>query len=84
MSCARPAISSSTRSVRRLFRSAAMGRIASPAEMLNEDDVVRMKQVIHAWRNGRQPPIVTHDLVDDADDPVHAAPSPSRPLQRRG
>ena len=32
--------------------------------------MVRLKQSIHAWRNGRQPPIVTHDLVDDANDAV--------------
>jgi glycogen(starch) synthase len=55
---------------RRLFRSAAAGRIASATDLLDEDDVARMKQVIHAWRTGRQPSIVTHDLVDDAHDPV--------------
>jgi glycogen(starch) synthase len=54
----------------RLFRSAAMGRIAAPAELLDEDDGVRLKQAIHAWRTGRQPPIITHDLVDDANDPI--------------
>ena len=31
---------------------------------------MRLKQAIYAWRNGRQPPIVTHDLADDANDPV--------------
>ncbi|MDP9174061.1 MAG: glycosyltransferase [Planctomycetota bacterium] len=54
----------------KLFRSAAMGRVAPTDELLDQDDVVRLKQVIHAWRNGRQPPIVTHDLADDAGDPV--------------
>jgi glycogen(starch) synthase len=55
---------------RRLFLGAAMGRILSPAELLDDDDGVRLKQAIHAWRSGRQPPIVTHDLVDDVHDPV--------------
>jgi glycogen(starch) synthase len=55
---------------RRLFLGAAMGRIVSPAELLDDDDGVRLKQAIHAWRSGRQPPIVTHDLVDDVHDPV--------------
>jgi glycogen(starch) synthase len=55
---------------RRLFRGAVNGRIASPDDLLDEDDLVRLKQAIHAWRTGRQPPIVTHDLVDDASDPV--------------
>jgi len=54
---------------RRLFRGAVNGRIASN-ELLDEDDRVRLKQTIHAWRTGRQPPIVTHDLVDDAKDPI--------------
>jgi glycogen(starch) synthase len=54
----------------RLFRKAAMGKIAASGELLDEDDIVRLKQVMHAWRNGRQPPIVTHDLVDDGGDPI--------------
>ncbi len=55
---------------RRLVRSAAMGRIAGQGELLDEDDGVRLKQAIHAWRNGRQPPIITHDLMDEGSDPV--------------
>ncbi len=54
----------------RLFHSAARGRLPTIQELLDEDESVRLKQAIHAWRNGRQPPIVTHDLVDDANDPV--------------
>ncbi len=54
----------------KLFANAAMGKIASGAELMDEDDRVRLKQAIHAWHNGRQPPIVTHDLVDDASDPI--------------
>ncbi len=55
---------------RRLFRDAATGRIVLPDDLMDEDDRVRLKQAIHAWRTGRQPPIVTHDLIDDANDPV--------------
>ncbi|MGD1276101.1 MAG: glycosyltransferase [Tepidisphaeraceae bacterium] len=54
----------------RIFHAAATGRIVSPQELLNEDDRVRLKQIVHAWRNGRQPSIVTHDLADDAADPI--------------
>ena len=54
----------------RLFHNAAIGKIAGTGELMDEDDRVRLKQAIHAWRSGRQPPIVTHDLVDDADDAV--------------
>jgi glycogen synthase len=54
---------------RRLFRGAVNGRIAS-GELLDEDDRVRLKRAIYAWHTGRQPSIVTHDLVDDANDPI--------------
>jgi len=55
---------------RRLFRAAANGRTVEGDELLDEDEMVRIKQAIHAWRTGRQPPIVTHDLIDDANDPI--------------
>jgi glycogen synthase len=54
---------------RRLFRGAVNGRIAS-GDLLDEDDRVRLKKAIYAWHTGRQPPIVTHDLIDDANDPI--------------
>ena len=31
---------------------------------------MRLKRAVHAWRTHRQPLIVTHDLADDANDPV--------------
>ena len=54
----------------RVFLDAANGKIAAPQELLSEDDKVRLKQGIHAWRTGRQPPIVTHDLVHDSTDAI--------------
>jgi glycogen(starch) synthase len=54
----------------RLFNSAAEGRMPSFAELLSEDEQVHLKRATHAWRTTRQPLIVTHDLVDDAGDPV--------------
>ncbi len=55
---------------RRLFNSAALGRVPSHQELLPDDSQVRLKRAIHAWRTRRQPTIVTHDLVDDAGDPT--------------
>jgi glycogen synthase len=54
----------------RLFRSAATGRIPSYAELLPDDAQVRLKRAVHAMRSNRQPTIVTHDLMDDAGDPI--------------
>jgi glycogen(starch) synthase len=39
-------------------------------ELMPDDSVVRLKRAIHAGRRYAQPNIVTHDLVDDANDPV--------------
>ena len=54
----------------RLFHSAATGRLPTYAELLPDDAQVRLKRAMHAWRTNRQPLIVTHDLVDDANDPT--------------
>ena len=53
-----------------LFLAAAAGRMITMKELLPEDTVVRLKRTIHAARRYSQPNIVTHDLVDDANDPV--------------
>jgi glycogen(starch) synthase len=54
----------------RLFRSAAQGRLPRMQDLLNDEELLRLRQSIQAWRTGPQPAIVTHDLVDDAADPV--------------
>jgi glycogen(starch) synthase len=43
---------------------------ADYAELMPEDAQVRLKRAMHAWRKTYQPLIVTHDLADDANDPV--------------
>ncbi len=55
---------------RRLFLSAITGRLPGINELIPEDATVKLKRAMHVWRSGRQPSIVTHDLVDDANDPV--------------
>lgn len=56
---------------RRLFMAAANGRIPGHLrELVDDEATVRLKRAIHAWRTTYQPPIVTHDLWDDAADPV--------------
>jgi len=54
----------------RLVDAAAHGRLPVLDDLLDEDERVRLKQGIYAWRSGRQPPIVTHDLADDGGDPI--------------
>lgn len=55
---------------RRLFHCVSEGRLPSTEDLLYEYDRVRLKRMIHAWRQGPPPTIVTHDLLDDANDPV--------------
>lgn len=55
---------------RKLLLAAATGRLPTYQELLPEDATVRLKRAIHAWRSSRPPTIVTHDLVDDANDPI--------------
>jgi glycogen synthase len=55
---------------RTLFHASATGRTPTYQELLTPSAQVRMKRAIHAWRSHRWPSIVTHDLADDANDPV--------------
>jgi glycogen(starch) synthase len=53
-----------------LLNAAARGRFPGAHELFGEDAKIRWKRAMAAWKNRRQPSIVTHDLVDDANDPV--------------
>lgn len=55
---------------RRLLHTMATGRLPAMDELLDEYDRVRLKRLMYAWRSGPLPTIVTHDLIDDAHDPV--------------
>jgi glycogen(starch) synthase len=55
---------------RKLFIAAATGRMPTYNELMPDDATVRLKRAMHVWRSNRQPLIVTHDLVDDANDAV--------------
>jgi len=54
----------------RLVATAVSNRLPTYGELLPDDAQVRLKRAMHAWKSHRQPLIVTHDLVDDANDPV--------------
>ncbi len=55
---------------RRLLHHVSMGRIPNSGDLIGEEDLVKLKRGMHAWRNWRQPSIVTHDLWDDANDAI--------------
>lgn len=49
---------------------AGQGRLPTTDDLLDEFARVRLKRMMHAWKQGPPPMIVTHDLVDDANDPI--------------
>ncbi|GMU24966.1 MAG: glycosyl transferase [Phycisphaerae bacterium] len=55
---------------RRLFRTVAGGRLPTTDDLFDEYAGVRLKRMMHAWKRRTQPPIVTHDLWDDANDQI--------------
>jgi glycogen(starch) synthase len=54
----------------RLFMAVASGRTPTFNELINDESWVRLKRAIHAQYRPYLPPIVTHDLTDDVNDPV--------------
>ncbi len=60
-----------TRNVgQRLFENAARGQILPAAELLDDEDVVRLKRMIFSRKESRLPSIVTHDMVHDDQDAI--------------
>ncbi len=54
----------------RLLHEAAKGDIPILNDLADEYWRLRLRRTIHAWKKIMPPPIVTHDLVDDAHDEV--------------
>ncbi|MEM6312451.1 MAG: glycosyltransferase, partial [Planctomycetota bacterium] len=55
---------------RNLFRAATAGRMVHRGELITDDAEIQLKRAINARTISRHPSVVTHDLVDDANDPV--------------
>ncbi|MGD8452750.1 MAG: glycosyltransferase [Phycisphaerae bacterium] len=54
----------------RLFHTIARSRMPTIEDLLDEYGAVRLKRMMYALRRSSAPTIVTHDLVDDAGDPI--------------
>lgn len=46
------------------------GRLPEGEELLLKEDTVRLKRCIYATQRSSLPPITTHNIIDDAGDPV--------------
>ena len=54
----------------RLFLAACSGEIPDLNVLMDDYWRLRLRRAIHAWKSKVPPGIVTHDLFDDANDPV--------------
>jgi glycogen synthase len=52
------------------FSSRDQKAIPTPAELLSEEDQVLLKRRIFALKRNSLPPITTHNMADDANDPI--------------
>ena len=55
---------------RRIFEEAARGNLPNVSDLLSEQELVILKRHIFALKRDSLPPIVTHNMVEDATDPV--------------
>ncbi len=55
---------------RRLFDTVAMGMMPHPAQLLAQEDIVRLKHMLLSRKRTALPPIVTHNMVHDAEDAI--------------
>jgi len=54
----------------KLLNSVARGALPSYEDLLSSDLQTRLKRAMHALKRDRLPPIVTHDMIDDAGDAI--------------
>jgi glycogen(starch) synthase len=52
------------------FFTSEEGFLPTPDELLSEEDQVLLKRRIFALKRNSLPPIVTHNMADDASDPI--------------
>ncbi|KAJ6646926.1 Glycogen [starch] synthase [Pseudolycoriella hygida] len=55
---------------KRMFDTCLNGRLPSSSELLTKEDVVKVKRCLYALQRDGLPPVTTHNVVDDWNDPV--------------
>ncbi len=56
----------------RLFDITARGEMPRTEDLLDKDEIVVLKRLLHTRKHADLPPIVTHHMVNDQEDPVLA------------
>lgn len=57
----------------RLFETALSGELPEAKELLTSEDIVMLKRGIYSTQKSTLPPICTHNMFEDAEDPVLSA-----------
>jgi len=52
----------------RIFEATARGQLPDPAKLITDEQLVMLKRRIYSLNRNELPPIVTHNMVGDADD----------------
>uniref|UniRef100_A0A3P9M948 Glycogen [starch] synthase n=2 Tax=Oryzias latipes TaxID=8090 RepID=A0A3P9M948_ORYLA len=55
---------------KKLYESLLVGQLPDVAKMLDKEDFTIMKRAIFATQRQSQPPICTHNMLDDSSDPI--------------
>lgn len=55
---------------KRLFDSAARGQLPDPKTVMIDEDIIQLKRRIYALKKDALPAVVTHNMADDAMDPI--------------
>ncbi|KAJ3414914.1 glycogen synthase isoform 1 [Chytridiales sp. JEL 0842] len=55
---------------KRLFEEAARGKIPDAKSVIMDEDIIKLKRRIYTLKRDTLPPIVTHNMADDANDPI--------------
>ncbi|KAH9395106.1 Glycogen [starch] synthase, liver [Tyrophagus putrescentiae] len=55
---------------KRLYEVCLGGRLPDPNDLIKPDDVVELKRCIYAAQRNTLPPVITHNMQDDASDQV--------------
>ncbi|UCG16102.1 MAG: glycosyltransferase, partial [Phycisphaerales bacterium] len=54
----------------RIFHPVASGRLPASESLISDAEVVKLKRMIFSRRQSGLPPVVTHNMVHDASDPI--------------
>lgn len=57
---------------KRMYDTCLSGRLPDTSELLFKEDIVKIKRCLYSLQRDGQPPVTTHNIVDDWNDPVLA------------